>query len=207
MSKIKLGLVNINNSFSNQDYFPYSVGILQAYAQEHASNIDEFEFITPIYKRTGIEKALEKLSGAGIVFFSVYVWNFRLSLEIARKLKQANQDIIIVFGGPHVPWSGTEKFMRANVFIDLACRGEGERAIVSILENYDKKDWGKVPSASFIDNNGSYNQTQLFERISDLEQIPSPYLEGVFGELIRSNQDTRWVALWETNRGCPFTCT
>ena len=35
MQKIKIGLVQINNSFSNQNYFPYSVGILQAYAQKY----------------------------------------------------------------------------------------------------------------------------------------------------------------------------
>lgn len=34
--KIKVGLVQINNSFSNQNYLPYSVGLLQAYAQKYA---------------------------------------------------------------------------------------------------------------------------------------------------------------------------
>ena len=35
---IKVGLVQINNSFSGQNYFPYSVGLLQAYAQKHVTN-------------------------------------------------------------------------------------------------------------------------------------------------------------------------
>ena len=34
---IKVGLVQINNSFYGQNYFPYAVGLLQAYAQKYAS--------------------------------------------------------------------------------------------------------------------------------------------------------------------------
>ena len=33
-SKIKIGLVQINNSFSNQDYLPYSIGLLQGFIQK-----------------------------------------------------------------------------------------------------------------------------------------------------------------------------
>ena len=77
--KIKVGLVQVNNSFTNQNYFPYSVGTLQAYAQKHLANIDDFEFLLPIYKRITVEEAVEKLSDAKIVFFSVYVLNFNLS--------------------------------------------------------------------------------------------------------------------------------
>ena len=32
---MKIGLMQINNSFSGQSYFPYSVGMLQAYAKEN----------------------------------------------------------------------------------------------------------------------------------------------------------------------------
>ena len=36
--------------------------------------------------------------------------------------------------------------------------------------------------------------------------MPSPYLEGVFDGLISAHPEVQWVGLWETNRGCPFTC-
>ena len=35
-----------------------------------------------------LEAEIEKLSDAKIVFFSVYVWNFNLSSEIAKKIKE-----------------------------------------------------------------------------------------------------------------------
>ena len=49
-TKFKIGLVQINNSFSGQNYFPYSTGLLQVYASKYSKNIDDFEFILPIYK-------------------------------------------------------------------------------------------------------------------------------------------------------------
>ena len=41
-------------------------------------------------------------------------------------------------------------------------------------------------------------------RTTDLAEIPSPYTEGVFDHLMKANPNENWVALWETNRGCPF---
>ncbi len=37
--------------------------------------------------------------------------------------------------------------------------------------------------------------------------MPSPYLTGIFDELIKENPEEKWLASWETNRGCPFSCT
>ena len=40
-----------------------------------------------------------------------------------------------------------------------------------------------------------------------LSELPSPFLNGVFDELVRNNPNEKWIGLWETNRGCPFQCT
>ena len=89
-SKIKIGLVQINNSFSNQDYLPYSIGLLQGFIQKNLNNKDCFEFLLPIYKRIPVGEAVNRLVGANIILFSVYVWNLRISLEIARQIKTNN---------------------------------------------------------------------------------------------------------------------
>ena len=39
-----VGLVNINNSFSGQNYLPYSVGLLQAYAEQYLTEPSRFRF-------------------------------------------------------------------------------------------------------------------------------------------------------------------
>lgn len=205
--KLKLGMVQINNSFANQDYLPYSVGLLQGLAQESVVGQDNFEFLLPIYKRMPVELAVKNLLDAEIVLFSAYVWNFRISLEIAREIKKNKPQVIIVFGGPQVPNKQTEAFLRVNPFIDLACHGEGETILPSILENVSLRDWAGVPSVSYINQAGEFLKTPACERVSNLSKIPSPYLEGVFDSLLKASPQTQWVALWETNRGCPFSCT
>src|SRR6185312_8630053 len=100
---IKIGLVQINNSFSGQNYLPYSIALLQTYVQKFSSDPASYEFLTPLYKRVRIADAVEAMKGADLVGFSTYVWNGRISLEIARRLKAAKPGIVIVFGGAHVP--------------------------------------------------------------------------------------------------------
>ena len=45
------------------------------------------------------------------------------------------------------------------------------------------------------------------DRVRDLDEIPSPFLEGAFDSIMAANPSESWIGLWETNRGCPFRCT
>lgn len=204
--KIKVGLVQINNSFSGQNYFPYSLGFLQAYAQKNLENVNRFEFGIPVYKKVPVEEAVEKLSYSDLAFFSTYVWNFKLSSEIARRLKQEKPETLIVFGGCQVPKMGREDFMNKLSFLDIACYGEGERTFKSILENYQNRDWKNISSISYLNENKNIITNPAGERIRDLTEIPSPYLDGTFDSLIKENPGETWLGLWETNRGCPYGC-
>lgn len=205
--KTKIGLVQINNSFSNQNYFPYSVGILQAYAQKYLSNKENFVFLLPVYKRIPVADALEKLSAADIIFFSTYTWNINISLEIAKQIKKNKPQVITVFGGPEIPVNDIQNFMQKNPEVDIACGGEGEKTFLSVLENYSTRNWDKVPSISYKDSAGKTRKTSVCRRIPDLDEIPSPYITGVFEPLMEANPNENWIGLWETNRGCPFGCT
>ena len=203
---VKVGLVQINNSFSNQNYLPLSVGMLQAYVQSHLKQPDKFEFLLPLYHRMPVEEAVERLLGVDVAFFSTYVWNYRISSEIARVLKDRQPATKIVFGGPHVP-DRVERFLRQQPFVDVACHAEGEQTALAILEQGMGGDWEKVPGISYLDQNSRLVQNPLPPRMNNLDSVPSPYLEGVFAPLMEANPAETWIALWETNRGCPFSCT
>jgi len=205
--KISVGLVQINNSFSGQSYLPYSVGLLQAYAQKHLSRPDDCEFRLPIYARLPLKRAVSELKGCDVVFFSAYTWNMNISIRIARLLKRGGKGPLIVFGGPQVPLRGVAGFLARHKFIDLACHGEGERAFLGILENLRRGTWDGIPNISRLERNGTLVQGRLGERTADLSSIPSPYLAGVFEPLMKANPGENWIALWETNRGCPFSCS
>ncbi len=201
-----VGLVQINNSFSGQNYLPYSVGCLESYVRANATEPERFQFLPAIYKRTPIGKAVEALVGADVVGISLYVWNAQISLEIARRLKQCNPNVVIIVGGPHVPDRG-EPFVRSHPFIDIAVHGEGEIPFLQALDEATKRNWHSVSSASFVDNAGAYHRTSQAARMRSLDQAPSPFLSGAFQPLMAANPNEVWIGLWETNRGCPFQCT
>lgn len=207
-SGYKVGMVQIGENFGGQYYLPYSIGLLQAYAQKHLENIRDFEFLIPFYKRMPVSEILKRFREVKIVFLSTYLWNLQYSLALARQIKMANPGCTTVFGGPQVPVrSGAlETMLREYPFIDVACYGEGEVPFIRMLENFPRRSWELVPSIGFIDNGGSFVQTDCSHRISCLDDIPSPYLTGVFDALMNSDPKEQWSVLWETNRGCPFTC-
>src|SRR5882757_6640097 len=152
---LKIGLVQINNSFSGQNYLPYSIALLQTYVQKFAADPSLYEFLTPLYKRVRIADAVESLKDADLVGFSTYVWNGRISLEIARRLKVLKPGIVIEFGGPHVP-DQPEAFLRANPQIDVAVHNEGERVFLQLLEAFsDRTAWASMPGISMVRPDGS----------------------------------------------------
>lgn len=220
--KITIGMVQINEKFegmAREEYqrsisgkskeiavLPYSVGLLQAYVLKHAENPEQYKFLLPIYKRTKVSSAVEYLQKADIVAFSSYVWNINLSLAIAKEIKRINKDILIVFGGPQVP-NSPEEFLAENPFIDIVAHGEGEELFLAILENYKSRNWETVPSVSYLTAKGEFKTQPKKIRHKNLDDFPSPYLEGIFEPLINSRPQTFWVMLWETNRGCPFSCS
>ena len=96
--------------------------------------------------------------------------------------------------------------MNDHPYIDIASVGEGERVFTDFLENYPKRTWENVESLIYRDGDKLITTPQA-ERIKDMNEIPSPFIEGYFDDLVKDNPDERWIGLWETNRGCPFACT
>ncbi len=203
---LTIGLVQINNSFSGQNYLPYSVALLQTYTEHNSADPTRYRFLLPLFKRVRIADAVDQLVDADVVGFSTYAWNGRFSLEIARRLKARNPNVLIIFGGPHVP-DQPEAFMRANPFIDIAVHNEGEAIFLRILESLPARDWATLAGVSFIGADGSFTRNANGARFRDLDDVPSPFLDGAFDRLMAANPNESWIGLWETNRGCPFRCT
>ncbi|MFH1162121.1 MAG: hypothetical protein V1696_02505 [Candidatus Jorgensenbacteria bacterium] len=207
---MNIGLVQINNSFSGQHYFPYSVGILQSYVAKNLVDSGRYTFSSPIFRREKVSDAVDKLSGSDVAAFSVYCWSERLSLAIAEELKRKSPSTLIVFGGPQVPrhdrpWE-VEAFLKKNRFIDIAVHGAGEIPFAAILER-GLYSWGDLPSVSFLNPSGSLEQNQQAPALVNLELVPEPYLTGVFDELMIAHKDVKWIGIDETDRNCPFECT
>jgi radical SAM superfamily enzyme YgiQ (UPF0313 family) len=233
--KIKVGLVQLNNSFSNQYYLPLSVGMLQAYALKHLSDPSKIIFKDSLFKFMRISDASDYLKDCDIVGFSVYVWNEQNSLAIAKEYKTLNPNGVVVFGGPQVPNSHkkfsrfknieitsqekkqkrinfTSDYHKKYPFIDMLCHGEGERAFTAILESMIQNNCNhkeSIPSISYIDSLGNFQFNKIIERMKDedLALTPSPFQMGVFDGLMQNESDKKWIVMYETDRGCPYMCT
>jgi len=209
IKKIKIGGVQINNGFSGQYYLPYSIGLLFTYALHNSKDNKKFDFSSIIYKRLNLEENIKLLENCNIVLFSTYVWNEQISLATAKKLKEKDPNKFIIFGGPSVPdniQGNAENFLRSNEFIDVIVHQEGERSILKLLDEYPNIDYKNTPNISYLENE-NFLSNPIIPRLKNFDDSPSPYLAGIFDDLIRDNKDEKWLASWETNRGCPFSCT
>jgi len=196
-----------NYRYGNNAYFPYSVGLLQAFCESDQNLKQKVIFKDPIFLRLSFDLILESLEGVDLIGFSNYIWNWNYNLTLAKKIKESFPNIFICFGGPQVPLNN-EDFILENTFIDAVVENEGEIAFRDLLIELisGKPDLGKISGIRFIEN-GIVRKTPIKNRIEDLTVLPSPYLEGTFDKIIKSNTDLQFQATQETHRGCPYSCT
>jgi radical SAM superfamily enzyme YgiQ (UPF0313 family) len=209
MSKKIVSFVNPNFQQGpkefNAYYLPYSPAILWSYAQQFESVSEQYELGDFIWRRDPIEEVVQLLSKCAVVGFSTYIWNKSYNNVLARELKKANPDIVILFGGPEPPIEKPD-FFKKFPYIDICVKQEGEITFKRILEAKGRSEFFNIPGL-LINDNGNTVDTGQSERISDLDVIPSPYLIGIFDSLMEKFPDVRWNATLETNRGCPYACT
>lgn len=190
----------------NAHYLPYSAGVLWAYVNQFESINSNYELVDLIWRRDNINETVDKLSKCDIVGFSTYVWNKNYNYALARKLKETNPNCIIFFGGPEMPITKNDIFKKLP-FIDVVIKSEGEIILHQLLDAIlQNTQWDKIKGL-IINNNGLALDTGSGDRITDLDNIPSPYLTGIFDKIMAENTNIEWNATIETNRGCPYQCT
>jgi tRNA A37 methylthiotransferase MiaB len=189
----------------NAYYLPYSAGVIWSYAIADPWVKENFEVTEWVWKRDAIGPIVDRLVNNDVVAFSTYVWNHNYNYEIARQLKARKPDILLIFGGPEPAIEDPDLF-RKNPFMDLVICYEGEITFRNVMLAFENRDWENIPGL-LINRNGEAVKTEDAKRIESLEQVPSPYLTGVFDQLVAENPEVTWQGTLETNRGCPFQCT
>lgn len=189
----------------NAYYLPYSAGVVWSYSLQDPLISERFEVTEWLWRREALEETAQRLAKNNIVAFSVYVWNHNYNYALGRRIKEINPNVLTIVGGPE-PAITDKNIFKDNPWMDLVVCYEGEITFKRILETYETKQWQDVPGL-LINNNGEALQTPDAERIEALGDIPSPYLAGIFDDLIAKHPDITWQGTLETNRGCPFACT
>jgi len=189
----------------NAYYLPYSAGVIWSYSLADPAIRERFKVTEFLWRREAIEETAERLCQNDMVAFSTYVWNHRYNYELARQIKARNPNTVILFGGPEPAITDVNIF-RDNPFMDLIICYEGEITFKRVLEVFDTKNWETV-AGLLINRNGEAVKTEEAKRIESLEEVESPYLSGIFDQLIADHPEVTWQGTLETNRGCPYQCT
>jgi tRNA A37 methylthiotransferase MiaB len=189
----------------NAYYLPYSAGVVWSYSLQDPAIQQNFEVTEWLWRREALEETAQRLAHNNIVAFSVYVWNHNYSYVLGARIKELNPDVLIVMGGPEPAITDPDIF-RKNPWMDLVVCYEGEITFKRILETYHSKNWESV-AGLLINRNGEAVKTNDAVRIEELGEVPSPYLSGIFNDLIAKHPEITWQGTLETNRGCPFACT
>lgn len=218
MHPLQVGLVQIIEPMLDSLCLPYALGLLESYARAHLTDGERISFLPYVFERVPLaqrQAQCASLHKAHLVGFSIYTWNEQYSLALAKALKQANPDVVIVFGGPQVPDQAAD-YLAQHPFIDVCCHGPGEAIFCALLEGLLQYQSGTLlktelqhrplAGTSLLGATSEYIYAPPPPREDNLDRIPSPYLTGCFDPVLRKRPGARWVAPWETNRGCPFSC-
>src|SRR3989344_2043335 len=109
--------------------FPLGISFVVSYAKKQLGS-DAYDF--RLFKFSSDLNRSLKQDFPDVICFSNYSWNKELAYTFARLLKQANPDIITVFGGPNFPIIDNERliFLKDYPDIDFYIQLEGEMGFV-----------------------------------------------------------------------------
>ena len=199
-TKTRIAMVEVN-VYSGMT--PLGSGYLQAYATADPEISENYIFekhsVSVDIDYQELENDLIALN-CDIYTFSCYAWNIELMKKLIAALKQAIPKACYLLGGPEVMHQG-HRYLDPGFPRMFVCNGEGEKTFAQWLKELkkDKPDFRLVKGLSFYQGNELVT-TEPQERITNLDEIPSPFLNGIFDGYYLTS-------ILETNRGCPFRCS
>lgn len=208
MSKRNVYLCQVNHRYGRSVFLPYSVGLLQAYAQTFDGIRDNYDFKELIFLREPVKDVVARMDNPDVFAASLYIWNSRYTLALAREVSRAYPKCLVVLGGPHVPNDPPPDWFQKHPSVHALIHGEGEVTFADLLleRNLPHPDYRTVKGLSHRGPWDLVTTNAPRPRLSDLEKLPSPYLSGVFDGIVSDPRFTYQVTS-ETHRGCPYQCT
>jgi hypothetical protein len=151
------------------------------------------------------EQVLSALDDPLLVAFTIYFWNRAQSLELARRVKEQWPDCRIVAGGNDVSYQQDTLFSEAP-WVDVLVHGEGELRFVDLVKSllHEGEGLASIDGITYWPGAGRDRgpvTTKPAARIADLATVPSPL--SVYSD---SELSATTLLVYETNRGCPYSC-
>lgn len=221
-------LISEPSALAQVPFVPYVSAVLKSWWRRNAESPDAFEWLDPIYLKAGAEELLAPYDDRQIdvLGLSCYTWNWALQCQLARLVKARNPECLVVAGGPHPDYKNPA-FFREHPEIDVVVVKDGEIPFAQILDRVaaGSRDFGGVPGLDLPERTASSQPLRLVSRndaatpaASHVRTAPSevprrfdhsPYLDEAeyYERLAQRHGPGTFNLTWETNRGCPYSCS
>ena len=192
---------------------PLNVGYIGAYARKALPG----ELDVRLFKRPELMIDAIKAKKPEVVGLTHYVWNANLNALVFAIAKEHNPRVLAVCGGPNFTSANADekhgrRFFEAVPDCDAYVINQGERGFAELLLQFvacggdvERLTAEAVPGSLLNDlaRAGRVRIGEALDVIRDLDEIPSPYLNGLMDPFF----EEPFVPILETNRSCPYRCT
>src|SRR3989344_6915676 len=210
MLKIAIGDLKHKTAGTHSSFMPLGISYIASYMLANVFNPNDIEL--RFYVDDVILKDIEEWR-PDVVALSNYCWNTELTYLIFNYAKKINLNIFCVAGGPEFPNENKKEeckdYLLNREKIDFYAYQEGEIAFTELIKKIiagaelsDLKNHAQKGMMS-IDKAGNLIVGESIPRIMDMDQIPSPYLNGMMDRWFNGH----YAPSIMTAKGCPFTCT
>ena len=192
-------LINPPYPISEFPTIPMGLAYVAAVLRKEGHEVRIADFLVSKYTKEKLERIINEYK-PDIVGTTSVTLNYPGAAAILKDVKEINDNIMTVFGGPHVTFTPEETLTVEAPWVDLIVMGEGDYTLVDIIEG---KPLREVKGIAFKEK-GKVVITEQRPWIDNLDELPEPARDlfpisryralGAEGGIISS-------------RGCPFGCT
>jgi putative methyltransferase len=209
---LKTILISEPNASVDEPYLPYLWAVLKSYFERHGAAVAAYEWLEPIYQRGDPEPLLAPYQGRRIdvLGLSCYTWNWDIQWRLAQHVKAHNPDCVVVAGGPDPDYKDPAFFLK-HPYIDVVVVNDGEIPFMRILETLADGDRARFRAIPGLYLPGVEDRRPTSTGRAEVPKVfdHSPYIDqaAYLEPLAKSRGPRVFGAVWETNRGCPYSCS
>ena len=180
--------------------FQFGIAVLSAFLKQHGHQID-LHYMYPKYRP---RKMIEKIEDfrPKLIGFSSTTPQFKYIKKILDDVP-LGKDIFTICGGSHATMEPESLEFISR--LDAICRGEGEYALLELVEALEnERDITKIKNL-WVKKNGRVYQNPCRPLVENLDDLPFADRELFpYQSIINSDFGT---ALFMFTRGCPYNCS
>ena len=176
---------------------PMGMAYVAAALRKEGKEVQVEDYLVSEYSEEKLRRKIAEFN-PDIIGTTSVTMNFHGASAILRDVKNINDNIITVIGGPHVTFTA-EETLSEYPWIDIVARGEGDYTLVDIVNGLPLKDIGGIA----FKEKGKVIVNPLRPWIENLDELAEPARDLFPISKYRALGDECGIA---SSRGCPYNC-